>query len=178
MSDAARRALVRRGTIASVLLLVIFLAAWQWGPGLLGIPHFIIPPLSMVAEEFVRMWQVNHLLMHTGVTAGEVVAGFIIGSLLGALIGYLLGMSPTAEFALSPYILALQLISLSILALTHSGVFNVQFWLLWAAALPAVLLGSSAGVALYRRMNEVNFRRATLILLIVSGVSLLAKTLI
>src|SRR5262249_24435545 len=59
--------------------------------------------------ECVRMVQVNHLLMHTGVTAGEVVAGFIIGSLLGALIGYLLGMSPTAEFALSPYILALQI---------------------------------------------------------------------
>ena len=55
------------------------------------------------------MWQVNHLLLHTGVTAGEVVAGFIIGSLLGAAIGYLLGMSATAEFALSPYILALQI---------------------------------------------------------------------
>src|SRR5215468_8853266 len=109
MSDAARRTLVRRGTIASVVLLVIFLAAWEWGPRLLGIPHFIIPPLSMVAEEFVRMWQVNHLLMHTGVTAGEVVAGFIIGSLLGAFIGYLLGMSPSAELALSPYILALQI---------------------------------------------------------------------
>jgi len=109
MSDAARRTLVRRGTIASVVLLVIFLAAWEWGPGLLGVPHFIIPPLSLVAEEFVRMWQVNHLLMHTAVTAGEVVAGFVIGSLLGALIGYLLGMSPTAEFALSPYILALQI---------------------------------------------------------------------
>jgi len=109
MSDAARRTLVRRGTVASVVLLVIFLAAWEWGPGLLGVPHFIIPPLSLVAEEFVRMWQVNHLLMHTAVTAGEVVAGFVIGSLLGALIGYLLGMSPTAEFALSPYILALQI---------------------------------------------------------------------
>ena len=77
-----------------------------------------------------------------------------------------------------PYILALQLISLSILALTHSAIFNAQFWLLWALTLPAVLLGSSAGVALYRRMSEVNFRRAVLILLIVSGVSLLAKTLI
>jgi NitT/TauT family transport system permease protein len=43
------------------------------------------------------------------VTAAEVVAGFILGSLLGALFGYLLGMSPTAEFALSPYILALQI---------------------------------------------------------------------
>ena len=33
----------------------------------------------------------------------------MLGSLLGAFIGYLLGMSPTAEVALSPYILALQI---------------------------------------------------------------------
>lgn len=102
-------ALMRRGTIASVALLIVFLAAWQWGPGLLGIPHFIVPPLSMVAEEAVRMWYVNALMMHTSVTAGEVLAGFLIGSLLGACMGYLLGMSPTAEIALSPYILTLQI---------------------------------------------------------------------
>jgi NitT/TauT family transport system permease protein len=55
------------------------------------------------------MLAVNHLMFHTGVTAAEVIAGFILGSLLGAVFGYLLGMSPTAEFALSPYILALQI---------------------------------------------------------------------
>ncbi len=37
------------------------------------------------------------------------IAGFALGSLLGASIGYLLGMSETAEIALSPYILALQI---------------------------------------------------------------------
>jgi NitT/TauT family transport system permease protein len=109
MSDHARNAMVRRGTAASVLLLVLFLAAWEWGPKLLGIPTFIIPPLSSVLAELARMWQVSHLLFHTGVTAAEVLAGFILGSLLGACIGYLLGMSPTAELALSPYLLALQI---------------------------------------------------------------------
>jgi NitT/TauT family transport system permease protein len=109
MIGSARSSFVLTGTIASVALLVMFLAAWQWGPGLLGIPPFIVPPLSMVASEFVHAWQVNHLLMHTGVTAAEVLAGFLLGSLLGALVGYLLGMSPIAEFALSPYILALQI---------------------------------------------------------------------
>jgi NitT/TauT family transport system permease protein len=109
MNDATRSSPVRRGTTASVGLLFVFLAAWQWGPGLLGIPSFIVPPLSMVAAEFVHAWQVNHLLMHTGVTAAEVLAGFLLGSLLGAVVGYLLGMSPTAELALSPYILALQI---------------------------------------------------------------------
>jgi NitT/TauT family transport system permease protein len=105
----SRSSLVRRGTIASLALLVVFLAAWEWGPRLLGIPHFIIPPLSMVAEEFVRMWKVSNLPFHTGVTAAEVLIGFALGSLLGAVIGYLLGISPTAEVALSPYILALQI---------------------------------------------------------------------
>jgi NitT/TauT family transport system permease protein len=108
---SARRHLsrLRAGTAASAALLVVFLAAWQWGPGLLDIPTYIVPPLSMVAREGVRMWQLNHLLMHTAVTAGEVLAGFALGSLLGAFIGYLLGMSPVTEVALSPYILALQI---------------------------------------------------------------------
>jgi NitT/TauT family transport system permease protein len=99
----------RRGAAASLALLAVFLTAWEWGPGLLDIPTFIVPPLSAVAQEAVRMWQVNHLLMHTGVTAGEVLAGFALGSLLGAFVGYLLGMSPATELALSPYILALQI---------------------------------------------------------------------
>jgi NitT/TauT family transport system permease protein len=101
--------LVRRGTILSLAVLVVFLAAWQWGPGLLGIPPFIIPPLSMVYHEFLRMLAVSALMTHTGITAAEVIAGFVLGSLLGAFFGYILGMSPIAEFALSPYILALQI---------------------------------------------------------------------
>jgi len=109
MTPISRTALIRRGTAASIALLVIFLAAWEWGPRILGIPTFIVPPASAVYTEFVRMLVVNHLMFHTGVTAAEVIAGFILGSLLGAVFGYLLGMSPTAEFALSPYILALQI---------------------------------------------------------------------
>ncbi len=109
MTGASDTALIRRGTAVSLALLVVFLAAWEWGPGCLGIPSFIIPPLSAVYHEFLRMLSVNALMMHTGITAAEVIAGFILGSLLGAFFGYVLGMSPTAEFALSPYILALQI---------------------------------------------------------------------
>jgi NitT/TauT family transport system permease protein len=108
MGDSQRSA-IGRGAAASLALLVIFLIAGEWGPGLLGIPPFILPPLSTIAAEGLRMWNVSHLAFHTGVTFAEVIAGFALGSLLGALIGYLLGMSPTAEVALSPYILALQI---------------------------------------------------------------------
>ena len=109
MNSAAKNSFIRKGSAASAALLIVFLAVWQWGPGLLGIPSFIVPPLSMVYDEFFRMLHVNHLMMHTGITTAEVLAGFLIGSLLGAFIGYALGMSPIAEFALSPYILALQI---------------------------------------------------------------------
>ncbi|HEY2535284.1 MAG TPA: ABC transporter permease [Xanthobacteraceae bacterium] len=109
MNHGPLRSRIGRATVASLAMLVVFLAAWQWVPSLLGIPSFIVPSLSMVASEFVHAWQRYHLLLHTGVTVTEVLAGFSLGSLLGAFAGYLLGMSPTAELALSPYILALQI---------------------------------------------------------------------
>lgn len=98
-----------RETAMSLAVLVVFLAAWEWGPGLVGIPPFILPPVSMVAEEFVLMLEGDRLLYHTGITFGTVILGFVLGSLLGMVVGYTLGMSPTAEVVLSPYILALQI---------------------------------------------------------------------
>jgi uncharacterized membrane protein YfcA len=112
--------------------------------------------------------------------AGGIVGGFSAfpGSIPVVYLG-LRGVSKTETRNISqPYILALQLISLGILALTRSSIFNMQFWLLWTLALPAVLLGTSTGLTLYRRSSEVNFRRAVLILLMVSGISLLAKALV
>jgi NitT/TauT family transport system permease protein len=111
-ADAQRRRLRLRlggGAGGSAALLVLFLAGWEWGPGLLGIPPFIIPPASMVWDEFLRMIAVEGLIHHSLITGAEVLVGFALGALLGMAVGYALGMSPTAEFVLSPYILALQI---------------------------------------------------------------------
>jgi len=109
----ARAASVLRGGGAqaalSAFVFLLFLAAWEWGPKALGIPPYIIPAASDTAAEFVRMLGKDRLLQHTAITAAEVAVGFALGALLGMLVGYLLGMSPTAEFVLSPYILALQI---------------------------------------------------------------------
>ena len=93
----------------SLLVLVSFLLAWEYGPGALGVPDFVLPPLSRVAGEAVRIWDAERLLWHAGITSMEVVVGFLLGSLLGALIGYALGLSPKVEAVLSPYLLALQI---------------------------------------------------------------------
>lgn len=103
--------LLRRASTAlwSLAVLLGFLAAWQWGPGLLGVPDFVLPHFTKVVAEGRRIWEVERLMFHAGVTAAEVVVGFVLGSVLGALIGYALGLSPKVEAVLSPYLLALQI---------------------------------------------------------------------
>jgi NitT/TauT family transport system permease protein len=51
----------------------------------------------------------DDLWMHSGITALEIVVGFVLGALLGVVVGVTLGLSPRAEAILSPYILALQI---------------------------------------------------------------------
>jgi NitT/TauT family transport system permease protein len=93
----------------SFILLLVFMAAWEWGPAIFGVPSYIIPPASKVGAEFMRMLWSDHLLYHTLITAAQVFTGFVLGMILGMIVGFLLGMSPTLEFVLSPYILALQI---------------------------------------------------------------------
>ncbi|MEN5143267.1 ABC transporter permease [Pseudomonas juntendi] len=95
--------------LGSFALLMLFLLLWQWGPRLLGMPEFVMPPLSRVVEESALMWQGSSLLEHTLITAFEIIVGFALGALLGVSIGVALGLSPSAEAMLSPYILALQI---------------------------------------------------------------------
>jgi len=44
-----------RTVCGSLVVLVLFLAAWQWGPGWLGMPEYILPNLSHVLKESVVM---------------------------------------------------------------------------------------------------------------------------
>ena len=100
----------RSSTLAwSAAVLVGFLAIWQWLPPALGVPEFVLPTASRTWTEFLRIAAAEKLLWHSGITALEVVVGFVLGSALGALIGYALGLSPKVEAVLSPYLLALQI---------------------------------------------------------------------
>ena len=96
-------------TLWSFAVLVVFGLAWEFIPGLLGVPTFVLPPLSVVVHEASRIWEVERLMWHAGITGLEVVVGFVLGSALGAVIGYALGVSPRVEAVFSPYLLALQI---------------------------------------------------------------------
>ncbi len=98
-----------RGIIASVALLVVALAGWEWGFEWLGVPHYIVPPVSMVYDEFFFMFETERVVFHSFVTLMETMTGFVLGALLGMVVGYAMGMSPWAELVFSPYLLALQI---------------------------------------------------------------------
>ncbi len=93
----------------SLVVLLTFLLAWEFVPAWLGVPPFVLPPVSAVVNEGMRIWGAERLMWHAGITAFEVVIGFVLGSALGALIGYALGVSPRVEAVFSPYLLALQI---------------------------------------------------------------------
>ncbi|MGC1780007.1 MAG: ABC transporter permease [Xanthobacteraceae bacterium] len=96
-------------SLASVALAVVALLAWQYLPPLFGVPKYIIPRVSDLWGEMVRMWYQENLFTHFISTASMSILGFVLGSLLGAVVGYALGLLPTWEKVLSPYILALQI---------------------------------------------------------------------
>lgn len=94
---------------ASLGVLALFLIAWEYLPPALGVPTFIIPPVSDLWLEMIRMWRFEGLPAHILSTASMAVLGFVLGGLLGAAGGYALGLLPAWERVLSPYILALQI---------------------------------------------------------------------
>jgi NitT/TauT family transport system permease protein len=95
--------------LASVAVAIVVLIAWQYLPPIFGVPKYIIPRVSDLYSEMIRMWYQENLLKHFISTATFSVLGFVLGSLLGAVAGYALGLLPTWEKVLSPYILALQI---------------------------------------------------------------------
>ena len=106
------RGLWRRGAavpLASLAVAIVVLAAWQYLPPALGVPKYIIPRVTDLWSEMVRMWFQENLLKHFISTASMSILGFVLGGLLGAVVGYALGLLPTWEKVLSPYILALQI---------------------------------------------------------------------
>jgi NitT/TauT family transport system permease protein len=68
---------------------------------MLGMPEYILPNFMQVVREAVVMWNNAQLLQHFGITAMEVVFGFLFGALLGLAVGVALGLSPRAEAMLS-----------------------------------------------------------------------------
>jgi uncharacterized protein len=130
----------------------------------------------------------SHATKGVGGAASGMAVGFIGGTIggftafPGAAVVVWTGLrnlpKKVSRAIVQPYILVLQIVSLATNAYAHPAIFGRRFWLLLAITLPVVLPGTFAGVMLYKRISDVNFKRISFILLGLSGVGLLAKVLL
>lgn len=130
---------------------------------------------------------------HTG-PAPSIAVGFI-GGVIGGFTAFpgcavviwavLTGMPKREQRGIvQPYILCMQVLALSILAVMPSqpsptGTIMVSpFWMLFLIMLPFVLGCTALGVRTFRKLSDFNFKQVTLGLLGLSGAALMMKGLI
>ena len=106
-SDTGRWLARRQAQIVPISLLMALLL-WEILTRLWGLPAFILPPPSLVAQRFWGALWDGSLQRHSLVTLGEMLAGLAIGVCSATALGYLLAKSPTIERLLSPYVVASQ----------------------------------------------------------------------
>lgn len=96
-----------RTRLLRLLSVVVLLLVWEFGTRLLGVPAFVLPPPSAIAEILFVGLRDGLLLRHTWVTAQEILFGYLLGSALGIGLGVLVSQYRIVEDLVYPYIIAL-----------------------------------------------------------------------
>ncbi len=97
--------------------LIIFLALlvlWQGVVWLTGVPHYILPGPSLVAEALVARWP--EIMSNAGVTVTEILLGLLLGTLLGCASALVLAWFRPARRWLLPVLVSSQAIPVFALA--------------------------------------------------------------
>ncbi|TBL69362.1 ABC transporter permease [Paenibacillus thalictri] len=97
-----------RVVVEYFVAIAILVLVWYAYVVAFEVPEFILPLPAEVGKAFIEMFSSQNVLHHFSVTAGEVLAGFVLGIVLGYVIGYSIGKVKVLEEALMPYILLAQ----------------------------------------------------------------------
>jgi len=115
---------------------------------------------------------------------GALFAGLIAGTIGGlcanpgpvmVIWSNLLGLSKEQQRAVvQPFILAAQLLALLIFVI-RGGVFSGCLGILWISSFTVILITTRLGVMAFHRLSNLAYNRLVIILLTISGISLIAK---
>ena len=108
--------------------------------------------------------------------------GGILGGaagLSGAFITIWLSMRPYTKnetrAVLQPYNVVV--LGLSVVMLAANGAYSVQTWLYLAVMMPAGLIAAQIGIWLFKKLDNLQFRRLLIILMFASGLLLILRSL-
>lgn len=109
-----RRWLPRLPGLRPLVTFLGLLACWQLTVSLTGVPPFILPgPLAVLDTLLARF---PLILGHAGITAAEILLGFLLGALLGTASGLMLAAFATARRWLLPLFIVSQALPVFALA--------------------------------------------------------------
>ncbi|WP_375259197.1 ABC transporter permease [Citreimonas sp.] len=94
-----------RNRVLSVLLLVLILGTWELFVRSGGVPVFVQPPPTAIAEALWRGFATGVYWEHIAVTLFEVLAGYAIGCGLGFLLGIGIALNRYVAYFAYPYII-------------------------------------------------------------------------
>ena len=93
---------------------MLFILTWQFGVKLFKVPNYLIPPPSDIWD-FTKE-NIGSIMVDTGITMFESIAGFIIGSVFGFIVSIGFAHSKLMEKTVYPYMIALKAIPIVALA--------------------------------------------------------------
>jgi NitT/TauT family transport system permease protein len=91
-----------------LLLIVVFLGAWEALVRFFEIPLFILPTPSNVFIAFYRGFASSLYVDHIWITVSETLLGFALGTALAFLLGTVIALSRSVEYFLYPFVVMFQ----------------------------------------------------------------------
>lgn len=88
------------------ICLAVFLSVWEMAILVFEVPRFILPAPTSIFKAFTTHYET--MLTHMGITALEILLGFLCGGLLGIVAGATLSLSRRLETAITPFLLMMQ----------------------------------------------------------------------
>ncbi len=102
--------------LCQIVLLAVFLAAWEWATASSKQSAFLFGSPSAIGGFLLKMWQDGSLVSDTAVTGMETILGFILGNVIGTVLGLSLWYSRFISQVIQPFIIALGSIPIIALA--------------------------------------------------------------
>lgn len=136
--------------VVTVINFAVFFTLWEIIARMGVVSNLLLPPISDVVRETMKMAQSGELWRHLSFSATNFVVGFLLASATGVPLGLLLGASKKLDIILGPYIWAffstprLALLPLVTVALGFGMVSKV--FLIYIGAVFIIIINTWAGV--------------------------------